>query len=68
MKQKGVKAYILQCDNEEWKKEVAIKKKLLIQQSKCDHIRKTDPRHIGEGWMSQHCIDCGKDLGYLDRD
>jgi hypothetical protein len=63
-----IRDYILSCEAEGVQREAAARKETLLKQSNCEHKNKSRAEHIGNGFMSQHCMDCGKDFGYIDRD
>ena len=63
-----IQDYILACAAEGEKREADERKAFLLKQSKCEHKNKSIAEDIGGGWISQHCLDCGKDFGYHDRD
>jgi hypothetical protein len=60
--------YLLACCDESDRREAARLKELKEKRAKCEHKELSRPVHIGMGCMSQHCINCGEDFGYHDRD
>ena len=63
----GIRNYLLACGERAKKQRIEGENKIATQQSKCKHVERSTPIHQGNGYYSRHCISCGKDFGYVDR-